>query len=459
MSLADKIKAKQQEIVRTKDQIAEITNSLDDTGAMSDEQSEALSDLTAKLERHSAHLRTLEGAERVQAAASGGSGSAQPERTEPATLIQVRSRTPGHLKAVNAVACFIKGLVTNSDPLAIARQEFPDIPEMEMLVRAATAPASTTGATWATNLIQETWGPLIELMYGMTIYGKIPGLRLPMEGKVNFPLQNGRGNLAGGFVAEGNPIPVKSGSIGTTSIQPHTLAVISSFTKALMRRSIPSIQGLVQQQIMSDTAETLDTLFLDAVARTAGTRPAGLRDATETGAANINACTNVATGAGNATVKEINTDSRALLGRVWAVKGQGGVWVMNPAQRLALAHKQDGTTGHFAFADEIAMGKFQGFPILESTNVTAGVVAFIADQSIVFGAEGAPYFEQSEQATLHFENASPLAVGTAGTPNTVAAPVFNLFQNDLVAVKGMWPCDWRIVRQGAVQVLTGADAW
>lgn len=459
MSLADKIKAKQQEIVRIKDQIAEITNALDDTGAMNDEQSEALADLTANLERHSAHLRTLEDVERVQASSSGGAGSAQPERTEPAPLIHSRSRTPATMRATNALACVVKALASNTDPVALAEREFRDAPEIAHLVRAATAPATSGGATWAANLIQETWGPLVELMYGLTIYGRVPGLRLTFDGKINLPVQNGRGNLAGDFVAENGVIPVKAGSIGTTSLQPHALAVISAFSKELMRRSIPSIQGIIQQQILADTAATIDTKFLDAVARTAGTRPAGLRDATETGSSNINACTNVATGAGNATVKEILTDTRALLARVWAINGTGGVWLMNPAQRLSLEDKQDGTTGHFPFREEIQGGKFRGFPVIESTNVTAAIVAFVSGDSMAFGSELMPYFEQSDQATLHFEGASPLAIGTAGTPNTVAAPTISLFQQNLVAVKGIWTLDWRITRQAGVQVLTGADAW
>jgi HK97 family phage major capsid protein len=455
MSLADKVQAKQQEIVKTKDQIAAITNSLDDTGAMTDEQSEALHDLATKLDSLNGHLKNLEHLERTLAATSGG--TADPA---PVPRVEARSRTPGMNKAGMALACVIKGLMTNKDPLSLAREECKDIPEMEMLVRAATAPAVTGNPTWAGNLVQETWGPLVEAMYAMTVYNRIPGMRLTFEGKFNLPVQGGVGNLAGDFIAENGVIPVKSGSIGTVSLQPHTLGVISAFSKELMRRSVPSIQGIIQNQILKDTARTIDVKFLDAIARTAGTRPAGLQDTTETGAGNIVAQANVATGAGNSTVKEINASTRAMLGRVWAIDaGVEGVWVMNPLQRLALEDKQDGTTGQFVFRDEVQRGRFRGFPILESTNVTSGVTAFIAGDSMAFATELLPYFEQSDQATLHFEDTSPATISTAGTPPALAHPVISLFQQNLVAVKGIWTLDWRILRQAGVQVLTATTGW
>lgn len=464
MTLADKIKAKQQEIVRTKDQIAAVTNSLDDTGAMDDAQADVLNDLTAQLTNHNKGLATLENLERTLAQASGGAGSAQPDTQAPAPRIEVRSRTPGMQKASMALACVIKGIMTNKDPQSIARDEIKDLPEMEMLVRAATAPAVSGTPTWAGNLIQETWGPLVEAMYAMTVYGRVPGMRLNFEGKVNLPIQNGAGNLAGDFISENGVIPVKSGSIGTTSLQPHTLGVISAFSKELMRRSVPSIQGIIQNQILKDTALTIDQKFLDNTIRTAGTRPAGLQDANETGVGNINAMVQAVAGAGNATAKEINTATRALLGRVWAINaGAGGVWLMNPVQRLALEDKQDGTTGHFVFRDEVQAGRFRGFPILESTNITSGVTVFIAGDSMAFGTELLPYFEQSDQATLHFENTTPLSISAApvapATENTVAYPVISLFQQNLVAVKGIWTLDWRITRQAGVQIITATTGW
>jgi hypothetical protein len=54
-----------------------------------------------------------------------------------------------------------------------------------------------------------------------------------------------------------------------------------------------------------------------------------------------------------------------------------------------------------------------------------------ADFIIIEG--GAPRFDVSDQATLHLEDTTPLAIGTAGAPATVAAPVRSLFQTDSMA--------------------------
>jgi len=60
-------------------------------------------------------------------------------------------------------------------------------------------------------------------------------------------------------------------------------------------------------------------------------------------------------------------------------------------------------------------------------------------------------------ATVHFEDTTPLAIGTPGTPPTVAAPTHSAFQEDLLIVKARGRCAWT-VQPGAVAVINGA-AW
>ena len=460
MTLAEKILAKQAEILSFRDQIASITNDISTDGALSDAQTEALDELGAKLEKATGHLHTMEATEAVLARAAGGvaTPAAQTPTDTGAPRIHVRDNKPKGYRAFATIASVLKGFALRQDPGQIAKDTYRDSPEIEMLVRAATAPATTAGVTWATELMRETWGEMIALLRDVSVYGQVPGMRVDFANTLNLPVQNGRGALAAGFVAENGAIPVKEGSIGTTSLSPKKLGVISAYSKELGRRSVPSIQQVIQTQVLADTAEGLDTLFLDATARST-TRPAGLRDTTETGAGNINAATNVATGAHGATVKEILADVDALLGRAEAIKASGGAWLMNPAQVRGLRNKQDATTGQFVFRDSIDAGRFEGLPIISSTNVTAGITVYVAADSMGFGSELMPYFEQSDQATLHFEGASPLAIGTAGTPNTVAAPTISLFQQDLVAIKSIWTLDWRILRKAGIQVLTGTTAW
>jgi len=457
MTTADKIKAKQQEILSLRDQITAVTNDIDGTGALTDPQTEALAELSAKLDRATGHLRTLEATEAVIARSLGDLPEPQ-GGTNPVPRIQVRTNRPKGHAAFAAIAAIVKGFGLRQDPAQIAEATHRDDPEIAHLVRAATAPATTTHSTWAANLVEQAWGDFIELLRDTSIYMQVPGRRMDISLTTNLPVNNGRGTLSGGFIGENGAIPVKSGNIGTTSLSPKKLAVISSYTKELARRSMPSIESIVRDQILVDTTETLDTLFLDNQARTA-IRPAGLQDPTETGAGNINAVTNVATGAHGSTVEEILLDVDALLGRAEAIKATGGVWLMNPAQVRGLRNKQDATTGEFVFRDSIDSGRFEGIPIVQSTNVTGGIVSYVSSDAMGFGQELSPYFEMSDSATLHFEDTSPAAIGTVATPNVVAAPTYSLFQQDAFALKMVWTLDWRILRKAGVQVLTGATGW
>jgi hypothetical protein len=295
----------------------------------------------------------------------------------------------------------------------------------------------------------------------MAIYGRVPGQRVPVNASTTFPVQAGRGSLAGGFVAQNAAIPVKKGALTTLTMQPAKLAVISAFAREMLRYStVIDIGAMIRDQILADTAEAVDTALLSSTARTAGTTPAGVQDTTETGASNVNAVTNAATGAGGSTVAEIEADITALLARVDVVRASAtGAWVMNPKQVRALKIKQDGTTGFWPFKEEINAGTFFGYPIIASANVTDGIVVFVGTDSMVFGEDSVPMIEESTEATLHFEDTSPAAIGTAGSPNTVAAPVYSLFQQDLVGIKLTRYMDWRVKRQAGVQVLTAATGW
>jgi hypothetical protein len=75
----------------------------------------------------------------------------------------------------------------------------------------------------------------------------------------------------------------------------------------------------------------------------------------------------------------------------------------------------------------------------------------LVDAADFFSATGdAPSFVASDQATLHMEDTTPLAIGTAGTPNTVAAPVRSLFQTDSIGIRMTMDLNWALRRAGVV---------
>jgi hypothetical protein len=53
------------------------------------------------------------------------------------------------------------------------------------------------------------------------------------------------------------------------------------------------------------------------------------------------------------------------------------------------------------------------------------------------------------------EDTTPLAIGTAGTPATVAAPTRSFWQTDTLGIRMIMQMNWALRRTGMVQYITG----
>lgn len=361
-----------------------------------------------------------------------------------------KNREKGEL-VFRQLASQIIGHVSNESPIVVAERIYKGDEDVPTMIRAASAPATTTAAGWASELVQTSRNQFLELLRMETIFFKVPGYRFNYDGNAGIPMPSfTSGTLAGGFIAEGSPIPVKQGTTTSQTLLPYKMAVISSFTKELARRSTPTIEGLIRQAILDDTRDALDAALLNNVA-VGATRPAGFQNAAATGAGNINA----ASGTGD--MADVLADVRALNSRMVAAKaGRVGAWIMSPARKLALEFAMT-PLGQPAFPS-VSSGVFAGAPILETDQIADTIVIAVAQTAIAFGNDYSPIFDVSDQATLHFEDTTPLAISTTGSPNTVAAPVRSLFQTDCVAVKMTMGLGWKLVRPGGIQVVT-AVAW
>src|SRR4051812_9120722 len=96
---------------------------------------------------------------------------------------------------------------------------------------------------------------------------------------------------------------------------------------------------------------------------------------------------------------------------------------MNPQQVNSAGLVAAPGVGAFPFRDEVRQGQLQNYPIIDSGTVPMGTVILVDAADFVTAGGDAPRFEVSDQATLHMEDTTPLPIGSAGTPPTVAAPV------------------------------------
>ena len=130
--------------------------------------------------------------------------------------------------------------------------------------------------------------------------------------------------------------------------------------------------------------------------------------------------------------------------------GMAGVILMNPKVARHLKRKTN-AVGQYPFKDGIV----DNYTIVASTNVPEAVVFLIDDKAMSFGSDFAPEFEVSTQATIVMgDPAEPINDGSTAT----SLPVRSMYQTDSTALRFKLGLDWKIVREGGVQVLTGV-AW
>ncbi len=318
--------------------------------------------------------------------------------------------------------------------------------------KAAVAPADTTTTAWAGALVQTAIGDFFDLLMPQSVY---PGLSAKggrfgfgRNGTISLPTRDATPTVAGSFVAEGGAIPVRRAGFSAITLTPKKMAVITTMTREITERSTPAIEQLLRNAIQEDTAVSIDSVLLDAVAAST-TRPAGLRNG-------------IATAAGTAGggIAAVVADLKAMLGALnTATNGnlRNITFLMNPAQALALSLTQN-AGGDFPFAQEVSQGRFQGYAVIQSTTVPTGVVIAI-DAADFFSATGDdPRFDVSDQATLHMEDTTPLPISSTGAPNTVAAPIRSLFQTDSLALRMILPINWAMRRTGVLVERT-AVSW
>jgi len=234
---------------------------------------------------------------------------------------------------------------------------------------------------------------------------------------------------------------VRQGAFTAAVLTPKKMGVITTYTREISEHSVPAIEGLLRQAISEDTAVSLDSVLIDANPATT-VRPAGLLNG-------VSALTPTAGGGFNAIVGDIKQLTGAL---ITGTQGhlRSPAWLMNPQQVNSAGLIAAPGVGAFPFRDELAGGKLQGYPIIDSGTVPMGTVIIVdAADFVVVGGE-APRFDVSDQATLHEEDTTPLPIGAPGTPPVVAAPVRSLFQTDSLALRLILPVNWVLRRSGVV---------
>lgn len=440
-TLAERIAKREADLLSLRDQLTELTLVEEPT----DEQNVQTEDLTSQIEAGEKALLTLQNAQKALAARSAPAGETQKTQdpAAPPTIKSRGSRKPGDLM-VRASIVAIRSFMERRSVDDIIRSSYGGASDLEAFAKAVTDPAMTTVVGWAAELVDNTVGEFLDVLRPESIFFRAPLDRFTFgRGNLKLPGRNDKG-LAGDFVGEGLPIPVRRTTMTSITLLPHKLGVITTLTRELAMLSDPAAEPLLRNLMIADTRETVDAKFLDNGAESA-IRPGGMQSYATGGNTRVSSGT---------TLANVITDLKAAIaGMTAANMGRRPFWVMNTQHALSL-QLMTNAAGAFMFRDELAQGNLLGMPIYWSTSVPTGVVFMMDGAEIASAFDTAPAIDVSEQATLHMADPADPIADAGGA----ADPVRSLFQTASIGLRLLWDMTWKPRRTGSVQTITGV-AW
>src|SRR5262245_44322953 len=369
---------------------------------------------------------------------------------DPAKASAARSGVPViHVKAnvkpatvfTRYVMCIAAGKGDYMRTMEHAKQWIDQTPEVarmvELQLKAAVAPGTTTDATWAGPLVQLQ--PLVdeflELLRPNTFLARIPGLhKVPFN--VSVPSQTGGGTY--GWVGQNKPKPVTSAAFATVSLTFAKAAGIIVLTEELVRTSQPSAEETIRQEMIAGISQFLDQQFIDpAVAEVVGVNPASI-----TNGAPATAATGVTGAAARADlVALINAHTAA------GIPLAGSVLLMSEATAFALGVSLN-ALGQSLFPGVTAQGgTIMGVPIITSANVGNRIVLAHAP-SILYADDGGVSVDVSREASLQMDSAPT-------DPADATTVLVSLWQRNLVGLRAERYITWKRARTGSVRIITG----
>jgi len=368
--------------------------------------------------------------------------SAVPNVTPCSPRAAARPRPKAQL-LFRACAAHVVAHVREITPDAAAERLFSEdelLHTFLVVQRAAANPALTGVPEWAGNLVRDTWAEFVELMAPVSVYARLAdlGARFSYDqaGRVNVPGRDPTPTLAGDFIGENVPIPVRKAGVRNAALPPKKLAVLSTFSAEMAAATGGRMEAYIRDFMVEDTANVLDARLLDSAAAN-DVRPAGL----------LNGVTPIASS--GATLADIVTDIKAALAPVLAAGGgRRLVWLMNPLQAVSLALQTD-ATGAFLWPD--ADQRFVTSAVIVSVNVPLGTLILVDAAEFATAADDVPQFYVSNEATLHMDDTAPEPINDGAA----ASPVISLFQQDAYGLRMLQQMNWAMRRPGLVSAVTG----
>lgn len=286
-------------------------------------------------------------------------------------------------------------------------------------------------------------GEFIELLRAQTIIGRLPGYR-----SVPFllPITTQTAGGSAQWVGEGKLKPVTALGFGKDSIPLTKVAAIIAVSEELASHSSPDVELLIRDALIADVRERLDTDFIDpAKTAVSGVSPASI----------TNGVTPVP--ASGATWQHFEVDVNTALGNMAAanIPLDNLVFVMHPSTALKLSSIK--TEFGVKVYPELTPngGTLLGYPVVVSSLIPATPtvggypIVIMRYTDIAIAASPAVTVRTSTEASLILSDAPE-------TDKATIDPV-SMFQTNGIAVLAERFMNWKRLRAGSVQLITGAQ--
>jgi len=434
---AEHISALEKKRTELTERISAILDTAADEGATLDEDGAKEHDeLMEQVKRIDADLARWREHEKAQATKAAPVEHRPPAIQIPTyQRISVKPNVPQGMPFVRKAMALLVCHGNTYEAAEYAKRWDDSTPEVSLSLKAAIAPGTTTDATWASPLINQTMvNDFVELLRPATILGKIPGLRnVPFNCKI--PMQTAGGTY--GWVGEAKPKPLTKLAFSSDTLGVTKVAGIIVLTEELVRFSNPKAEELVRADMVAGIAQFLDSQFIDpAVAAVAGVNPASITNGAPTAAATTNPLADI--------LGLINHFATNM------IPVGGLTFILSPTNALALSFRTtiDGSP-EFPGID-VTGGNYRGMTFITSNTATTNVVA-LQPSLILYADDGGVTIDASREASLQMDSA-PMSPADATTVYV------SLFQTNSVALRAERFINWKRVTTNAVKYLTAA-AW
>jgi HK97 family phage major capsid protein/HK97 family phage prohead protease len=385
------------------------------------------------IDAHLVRLRALESSNLARATAVTGTADRAIAERGASPIVTVTRQ----LKPATAFIRYCQALAAcqgnKMQAVEWSKQWRDSTPEVELALKAAVAPGTTTDATWAGPLapLKPLVDEFLPLLRAATILDRVPGMR-PVPFNISVPAQTGGGTY--GWVGQGAPKPVGKLTFGTLTLAIAKCSGIIVITEELARISTPSAEEIIRQDMIRGIATFLDIQFTDpTVAAVANVSPGSVTNT-------VAKIPSVGPTPANA-----RTDIQALAAAMTAlnISTGGAVLLMSETNALALASALNPLGQQLFPGLGASGGRAMGYDVLTSQSLGQNVVLVKGD-GILMADEGGVEIDVSREASVQMDNA-PM------NPADATVVMTSLWQNNLVGLRADRIITWKVARQGTVQ--------